>query len=95
MQLGKAIKSIRTKLGLTQQQTCDRSQLTQGFYSSIENGTNNPSIDALQRICETFNIPIFLVIWAATEKKEIPNNFRQLFNNLNPIIKDTIDETIK
>lgn len=84
MNLGEAIKQIRIKLELTQEDVCNRAQVTQGFYSSIEKGNNKPSIQTLERICAAFNIPVFLLIWIATDRRELSKKYRCLYDNLSP-----------
>lgn len=94
MKLGKAIRTIRLKMGLTQDEVCSRASITQGFYSAIENGSNPPSIETLKRICDAFDIPLILIIWRATDRNELSKKERAWYDNLNPVIDAIIDETI-
>ena len=47
MEIGDKIKSIRKKMGLTQEELADRSELTKGFISQLERNLNSPSVDTL------------------------------------------------
>lgn len=92
MNLGEVIKNTRLHLNLTQWQVCDAAQLTQGFYSRIENGLDTPGLDTLQRICKVFDLPLFWVVWRATEIKDIPKSKRQVYNNLKSALDNYLDE---
>lgn len=96
MKIGEAIRTVRIKLGLTQDEVSARAQLTQGFYSSIENGFSNPSLDALQRIASTFELPMFLLVWLAEDRKELTKKARNTYDELTPAsgLTPVIDEII-
>ena len=47
MNLGKKIKLLRLKLGLTQGELADRCELTKGYISQLENDLTSPSIATL------------------------------------------------
>lgn len=52
MEIGDRIKSLRKKMGLTQEELADRSELTKGFISQLERNLNSPSVDTLADILE-------------------------------------------
>lgn len=93
MILGETIKMLRLRKGLTQEQVCKRANLTQGFYSAIENGAT-PSLETLNRLAEVFALPVFFIIWLATDKRDILKNQRGWYNNLKPILDNIIEEVI-
>ncbi len=47
MEIGEKIKSLRLKLGLTQEELAERSDLTKGFISQLERDLTSPSVDSL------------------------------------------------
>jgi len=47
MQIGKKIKQLRLKKGLTQEELGERTDLTKGFISQLERELNSPSIETL------------------------------------------------
>ncbi len=51
-QLGRKIKDLRNKNGLTQQELADRTELTKGFISQIERGQVSPSVVTLLDLIE-------------------------------------------
>lgn len=50
MEIGSKIKSLRLQCGLTQKELADRSELTKGFISQLENDLTSPSISTLTDI---------------------------------------------
>lgn len=52
MQIGKKIKALRVKKGLTQEELGERTDLTKGYISQLERDLNSPSIDTLFSILE-------------------------------------------
>lgn len=52
MNIGENVKNMRQKLGLTQEQLAERSELTKGFISQLERDLTSPSIDTLNNVLE-------------------------------------------
>lgn len=52
MKIGKKIKHLRIKNGLTQEELADRSELSKGFISQLERDLTSPSIATLVDILE-------------------------------------------
>ena len=52
MKIGKKIRHLRIKNGLTQEELADRSELSKGFISQIERDLTSPSIATLVDILE-------------------------------------------
>ncbi|MFA5742315.1 MAG: helix-turn-helix domain-containing protein, partial [Candidatus Izemoplasmatales bacterium] len=50
--IGNKIREIRLENGLTQEELADRSELSKGFISQLEQGKTSPSIATLQDILE-------------------------------------------
>lgn len=51
-QIGRKIKDLRNRNGLTQQELADRAELTKGFISQLERGQVSPSIGTLLDLIE-------------------------------------------
>jgi len=45
MEIGQKIRNLRTLKGLTQEELADRSELTKGFISQLENDQTTPSLE--------------------------------------------------
>lgn len=50
MKIGKKIKELRTRCNLTQEELADRTELTKGYISQLENDVAEPSISTLEDI---------------------------------------------
>lgn len=50
MDIGEKIKNNRLKMGLTQEELAERSDLTKGFISQLERDNTSPSVDTLEKI---------------------------------------------
>lgn len=58
MDIGKRIKSLRVKNGLTLEELASRSELTKGFLSQLENNLTSPSITTLEDITEVLGVSL-------------------------------------
>jgi len=56
--IGKTIKDLRSKLGLTLDQVADRSGCTPGFLSQVERNKAVPSITTLQAIAQALDVQV-------------------------------------
>ena len=52
VEIGRKIKNLRNRNGLTQQDLADRTELTKGFISQLERGLTAPSVSTLADIVE-------------------------------------------
>lgn len=50
--IGRKIRNLRNRNGLTQQELADRSELTKGFISQVERGQVSPSVETLLDLIE-------------------------------------------
>lgn len=50
MNIGEKVKNLRLKMGLTQEELAERSDLTKGFISQLERGITSPSVDTMTHI---------------------------------------------
>ena len=58
MKLGKKIKELRTLYNLTQEELANRTELTKGYISQIENDLTEPSISTLEDILKALDTNI-------------------------------------
>ncbi|PWA11208.1 Cro/Cl family transcriptional regulator [Pueribacillus theae] len=57
MDIGKKIKRLRLKKGLTQEELGERTDLSKGYISQLERDLSSPSIDTLFSILEVLGCP--------------------------------------
>lgn len=58
MDIGNRIKELRVMNGLTQEELADRSELSKGFISQLENDLTSPSISTLEDILQCLGMTI-------------------------------------
>ena len=58
MEIGKKIRELRILNGLTQEELADRSELSKGFISQLENDVTSPSISTLEDILQCLGMTI-------------------------------------
>lgn len=75
------LKFYRKSLGLSQQQIAKQLCITQQAYGYYENGTREPSLDTLRRLCIIFDCTAdeLLEIDTPSERKKVVINHS--FNN--------------
>ncbi|MBI2260705.1 MAG: helix-turn-helix transcriptional regulator [Caulobacterales bacterium] len=56
-QLGRNVRTIRTEIGLSQEEVAFRAGLKRSYLSDLERGTRNPTVRALGRIAEALGVP--------------------------------------
>ena len=69
MQLGRKIRDLRLRRGLTVQQLAEATGLSKGFVSQVENGRTSPSLSTLQHLARSLETSVaFLVV----EEDQVP-----------------------
>lgn len=89
MNLGKAIKTLRKKQELSQEELAASANITQAALSRIENG-KRPSVVTLQKLSEVLEVPESLFYVMGIEKGDVPAKKRKLYEQLFPIIESLI-----
>jgi transcriptional regulator with XRE-family HTH domain len=70
--IGKAIREQRGRQGLTLEQLASSAGITYQYLSQIENGRENFSIGVLERLSETLNIPLNILVRRAYQDTVYP-----------------------
>ncbi len=68
--LGRLIKELRNKEGLTQSELADKINISNKAISHWETGENIPPLDMLHRLSKFFNVPVSLFIEAIANEKD-------------------------
>jgi XRE family transcriptional regulator, regulator of sulfur utilization len=72
MNIGKTIREIRKRKGLSQQQLAQLSNVSQTYISLLEKKENlNPSIDILSSISNALDIPYPVIAFLSLEEQDI------------------------
>lgn len=73
MQLGKKIRDLRLRRGLTVQQLAEATGLSKGFISQVENSRTSPSLATLQDLARSLETSVaYLVV----EEEQVPHIVR-------------------
>ncbi|MDD9206942.1 XRE family transcriptional regulator [Georgenia sp. 10Sc9-8] len=59
MSLGRQIRTVRAKRGLSVRALAARSEISPGFVSQLERDLANPSLETLRRIAVVLEVPLF------------------------------------
>ena len=57
-QVGKKIKEIRKKIGITQEKAAELANINAYFYGEIERGSKRASLKTLKKISDAFNVSL-------------------------------------
>ena len=82
MDLGNAIKTLRTKQDLTQAQLADRVGLSVNAVSSLELGNTYPPKATVEKLCEAFGISPALFQLSVIDEGDFPEEKRVLYRAL-------------
>src|SRR5215510_893052 len=90
--LGKNIKFLRTKKGLTQAVLAEKADISIIFLSSIERGTKYPKVDTLARIAGVLEVEVFELFkgdLVPSDSKELVTYLsKDITNKLNSALDD-------
>ena len=68
MNLGRAIKLMRTAAGMKQKDVAAKIGVTSNYVSLVENGRREPSISFLKQVAAILSVPVgLLFLWEETE----------------------------
>jgi transcriptional regulator with XRE-family HTH domain len=84
--LGKNIKLLRNRKGLTQAVLAEKVDISIIFLSSLERGSKFPSPDILARIAKVLDVEVFELFKGSL----VPSDSKKLVNNLSKDIKKKV-----
>jgi len=70
MAIGRQAKRYRNQLGLTITDMCDRTGLSAGMMSKIENGNTSPSLATLRSLSTALNVPVTALFREFEEQRD-------------------------
>ena len=89
MNLGKTIRDIRKRQGLTQDALADAAGISRPSLSQIENGAR-PGEETLERICGVLKVSKSLIYAHSIERQDVQEGKQRLYDELFPVIQDMI-----
>lgn len=88
MQIGAKIKELRVLNGLTQEELADRSELSKGFISQLENDLTSPSISTLEDILQCLGMTLSEFFAKEEDKPQIVFGSDDFFEKLDEQLKN-------
>lgn len=82
MDIGQAIKKLRTERGMSQEQLADSIGMSVQGLSFLETGKRYPPKATIEKLCRAFGIPVSYMLMAAIEEQDIPEEKRVLYRAL-------------
>ena len=93
MDIGIAIKTLRTKMNMTQGQLAERCCVSTNAVSSWETGKSFPPKDTLERICRALEVPTSYLLLASIAEEDVPEEKRVICRALlNPLINELLEK---
>ena len=88
MNIGNAIKQVRTYFGLSQIELSSKTGISQTSISQIESGAKNPSKRSINAICKALEIPEAILYVLGMEDLDVPETRKGIYKQLYPAMKD-------
>lgn len=93
MDLGQAIKTLRMKAGMTQEQLAARCGMSINGVSLIEMGKRTPSTGTIELLCKAFDIPVTYLFLQTIEEEDFPDDKRVLYRALLEPLRNELIQT--
>ncbi len=94
MNIGLAIKKIRTEKDISQKELSKLTKISPTSLSLIENGVKRPSTKNLKKICDALEIPETLIYFYGLEESDIPAKNKKIYSLVFPALEDMIKKLI-
>ena len=93
MDIGSAIKSIRTRKKITQKDLAAKCGISANALCSIEKNASFPTKETINKICEALEIPVSYLLFFSITEEDIPEEKQSIFNALKePIQKILVED---
>lgn len=90
MNIGKAIKILLEKKGITQKELAARTQLTQTTISLLINGETQPRKETLELVAKSLDVTPEILYLLSINKDDVPEDRKQVYDLVWPQIESTI-----
>lgn len=93
MDIGSAIKTIRTRKKITQKDLALKCSISANALCSIEKNVSFPSKETINKICDALEIPVSYLLFFSITEDDVPKEKQSIFNVLKePIQKILVDD---
>ena len=92
MKIGQAIRILRKNDLSKQGEFADSIGISQAYLSGIENGHKKPSLEVIQKIAESLEVPLAVLFWFGVEREDVSEDKQYIYDILKPSIDNLINE---
>lgn len=92
MDIGSAIKSIRTRKKITQKDLAAKCGISANALCSIEKNVSFPTKETIKRICDALQIPVSYLLFFSITEEDVPKEKQGIFNALKEPIQKVLVE---
>ena len=92
MKIGQAIRTLRKKELMNQEEFASSVGITQSYLSLIEKGHKKPSLEVLQQMADILNTPLPVLFWFGLEREDVDEKKQYAYATLKPSIDKLINE---
>lgn len=89
MNIGKAIKLLLEKRGMTQKELAEKTELSQTSISLLMTGQTQPRKDTLEAIARVLDIKPEALLFLSLSKDDVPEEKRSLYDAIWPQMEAT------
>ena len=90
--LGKRIREIREKIGVTQEKLAFKAKISPSFLSHVERGTKKASLETMKRIADALGVPVQNLFYPPKEPIAYLTSDQDLFTRrLESLVRDKGD----
>lgn len=90
--IGKVLREIRESKELSQVQVAKSLRMSQGQVSRVESGLYDTEVSTMEKFARLYKMPLSIIIWKATEAKDVPKSKLHAFTKLKPLVDKLIGE---
>lgn len=92
MKIGDAIKSARTQKKVNQKDLAETLGITQTYLSLIENNKKSPNFHILEKIGQSLDIPVPIILFMSLNDEDIKQDKKEMFKFSKPFIDKFIED---
>ncbi len=89
---GERLRYYRKKLGMTQAQLAEKTDVSEHYVRLIENGYSVPSVDLFLEICKKLDIPAYNLLQSENEAVRFTNP--KLYEKLRSMSEDQLNSVL-
>lgn len=95
MDLGMAIRQLRTKQDMTQTELAKRVGVNVNTVSSWETGKIFPPKSSIKRVCDALGVPTSFLLLSTVEQEDFPDDKKMLYRVMLEPLRNELQEDVK